>query len=223
MNNNGLILFETDTVVCIVTGLTVKSSNDKTDDMLQVWFLYRHADPVTAARMGLDETVCFDCKHRDGTCYVNLGQAPLSIWKCYQRGRYAHWDGDMTLYGGRVTRFGAYGEPVLMPINMMRAIGNASVGWTGYTHQWRTYPHRKRWLMASVDSDREKAEAEGRGWRTFRVTRDEPDASEIVCPSSEEAGKKTTCSKCLLCDGTSTEAKSIVIAPHGSGQKHFSE
>lgn len=217
MNNNGLILFETDAIVCIVTGLTSPSNNDKTDDMLQTWFLHRHIDPVQAAKTGKDSEVCFNCKHRGSPCYVILFQAPLGIWRCYKRGNYAHWDGDTSCFNDRVTRFGSYGEPVLMPIDMMRTIADASLGWTGYTHQWSRYPHRKRWLMASVDSDAEKATAKAKGWRTYHVTRNEPDADEIACPSNV-----TTCSKCLLCSGTSTKAKSIVNPPHGAGQKYFS-
>ena len=79
MNKNGLILFETDDVVCIVTGLVNASDNDKTGGMLQIWFLYRHINPVEANQIRLDEAICFDCVHLGVSCYVNLGQAPLAI------------------------------------------------------------------------------------------------------------------------------------------------
>jgi len=218
-NPNGIVLFETKDVVCIATGFKAGSANDKTGGMIQVWFLYKHVNPVEAHRRGFDKSVCFNCKHRNGTCYVNLGQAPLSVWRCWKRGGYAQWDGDTSIFEGRTVRFGAYGEPVLMPYHMMKRIADAADGWTGYTHQWKRYAARSRWLMASVDSWSEYNEAKDRGWRTFRVTQTpSPMAGEITCPSSAEAGNKVTCERCLLCDGMNTSAKSIAIAVHGSGK-----
>ena len=43
---------------------------------------------------------------------------------------------------------------------------------------------------------------------------------EILCPASEEAGKRTQCASCLLCGGASVKAKSIAIVAHGAGRKH---
>jgi hypothetical protein len=75
--------------------------------------------------------------------------------------------------------------------------------------------------MASVDSLEDLEEARRARWRTFRVddgTGIQP--GEIVCPASIEAGKKTTCAECGLCNGVSakdarTPRKSILIQPHG--------
>ena len=33
---------------------------------------------------------------------------------------------------------------------------------------------------------------------------------EILCPASEEAGRRTTCDKCKLCSGMTINAKSIL-------------
>lgn len=57
------------------------------------------------------------------------------------------------------------------------------------------------------------------GWRTFRVKpTNSPDvlAQEIVCPASEEAGKRTVCASCLLCNGNKQDGrKDISILAHG--------
>jgi len=41
-------------------------------------------------------------------------------------------------------------------------------------------------------------------------------SGEILCPASEEAGKRTTCDKCGLCAGLTRKAKDIMIPVHGS-------
>ena len=76
--------------------------------------------------------------------------------------------------------------------------------------------------MASVESTLDQIQANMLGWRTFRIiSATEPMIQgEILCPASEEAGKRTTCSKCGLCDGhrfTGDNRKSIGIYPHGVG------
>ena len=75
--------------------------------------------------------------------------------------------------------------------------------------------------MASVDTIEEREEAKKAGWRTFRVAEkftgeDIVLPGEILCPASEEAGKRTTCDKCGLCAGLSRKAKDIMIPVHGS-------
>jgi hypothetical protein len=57
--------------------------------------------------------------------------------------------------------------------------------------------------MASVDTEAEQREALAKGYRTFRVRTDDSALmhDETLCPASDEGGHRTTCSKCLLCDG----------------------
>ena len=44
---------------------------------------------------------------------------------------------------------------------------------------------------------------------------DEIQDNEILCPASKEAGRKSTCAKCKLCSGTSSNSKkSIAIVQH---------
>ena len=229
MKENGKILFETSDVVCIATGFKSNSANSKTGGMIQTWFLWKHSSPIDAIKSGDDAAICFDCPHRgDGTgknraCYVNIGQAPLAVWRCWKRGGYSLWDGNTDIFKGKIVRFGSYGEPVLMPRQMMQRIAKAATGWTGYTHQWRRFTTRKQWLMASVDDETQAQRARGKGWRTFRVAMEQaPLSNEIQCPASEESGKRTTCAACQLCGGTSKNARSVAIMAHGTGKGNFS-
>ena len=94
-NTNGRVIWEGFSpidgapIVLIATGFTEKSSNRKTGDEIQTWILRRDVNPVVANNEGLDESICGGCPHRkinNGTCYVNVGQAPNAIWTCYTSG-----------------------------------------------------------------------------------------------------------------------------------------
>ena len=86
------------------------------------------------------------------------------------------------------------------------------------------YKARPQWdLMASVHTEAEKARANRIGCRTFRVLSpgDKPLPDEILCPATKEGGAKTTCIKCMLCNGNKSTAtftdkrKNITAYPHG--------
>lgn len=224
------MLHESDSVVVIAT---IRSKNRKTGRMIQVWILNRNVSPIDAVKQGLDSVVCFDCAHRGvgfsgRTCYVNL-RSPQAIWKAYQRGRYPQLNFEQysEVFGDRKVRFGAYGEPVLIPLGMMWEIISHSRGWTAYTHQWRRpeYAGYRAYLMASCDSAADYELAHSMSWRTFRVRgKHEPLLpGEIGCPASDEMKHKTTCVRCGLCNGARIEEtrKSIGIIVHGSGAKNF--
>jgi hypothetical protein len=53
------------------------------------------------------------------TCYVNVGQGPLGVWRAYKRGRYlepGQGQGALELLGaGRIVRLGTYGDPAAVP------------------------------------------------------------------------------------------------------------
>jgi len=234
MKANGYILFEDSQIIVIATGFARKSANPKTGDMLQIWILGRDTNPVQAIKTGQDAIVCLDCKHRgnggkDRTCYVRVANAPLGVWKAYHRGNYPTLAiADYAqVFQGRKIRFGAYGEPVLIPLAMMAELARVSNGHTGYTHQWSnpSYQEYRAYIMASVDTPAEYESAKALGWRTFRV-RSEHSAllpREIICPASEEGRKRTTCADCKLCSGTfaSDPRKDISIIVHGIGARKF--
>ncbi len=224
--SNGYILHEDTHRVIIATGFSTKSDNRKTGDMIQIWILVKAVDPVQAIKEGLDRLICGSCVHRgDGTgsgrsCYVNVGQAPLGIWRAWKAGNYPPLR-SLEAFTGRKVRFGAYGDPTHLPLPLALAIAGVSSGWTGYTHQWRK-PSLQGWrsiLMASVDSIAELVIARSMGWSTFRVG-SEASVGESLCASDRDG---TPCAVCQLCAGARGGLESVHIPPHGSGATHFVE
>lgn len=225
----------------IVVIVTSNSKNSKTGDMLQTWILRQDVAPHHAIKTGDDASICGNCPHRGEwdaelqkwvskrTCYVRVFQAPLSVWKRYQRNGY-----DMShdrlsriaeLGAGRMVRLGSYGDPMAVPLEVWHALTSRAAGWTGYTHQWDTIPEeakvtRLAWqklVMASADSHIDAMAAKLAGWRYFRVMPKDaaPAEYEVRCPASKEAGVKSSCATCKLCMGTTSKArKSIAINIH---------
>lgn len=226
-NPNGMVLWQDDNRVCIITGFSRWSENEKTGPMLQSWILAKQMDPFKAAMEGKDELVCGNCPlrgdHGKGRlCYVNLATAPHHVWHAWKRGDYP-WLSDMSLFKGRTLRLGSYGDPVVVPVDYWLNTISHCDGHTGYSHQWRDHPSYRSFLMASCDSAAEQIDATSQGWRTFRVKREwQPKfVDEVVCPASEEGGRKTNCHNCRLCSGSSTKAKSVVINAHGRMAAYF--
>jgi hypothetical protein len=230
-------------IVVIATGYDRPSANSKTGPMIQTWILHAGMNPVAAVKSGADSVICgageHACSFRPavarelgadaiGTCYVNHGQGPASVWAAWQRGRYPglapRTAGERSRLAGttgRPIRLGAYGDPGMVPVAVWRELLAGSGGArTGYTHQWRRAPWLRTVCMASVDSAEERTAARELGWRTFRVVHsvEELGAGEISCPASEEAGHRTRCSDCRLCDGrraSSDRRADIAIIDHG--------
>jgi len=228
--SNGFILHEDSLRVIIATGFETPSDNRKTGDMIQIWILVRSVSPTEAIRTGLDRIICGNCMHRghevDGrfgverTCYVNAGQAPLGIWRAWKAGNYPPLR-SLESFTGRQVRFGAYGDPIHIPLSLALAIAGVASGHTGYTHQWRK-PSLQAWrslLMASVDSIAELVIARSLGWSTFRVG-SEASVGESLCASDRDG---TPCAVCLLCAGARGGLESVHIPPHGKGAGHFIE
>jgi hypothetical protein len=206
--------------------------------MIQIWILNRHVSPIDALQNGENAVICFDCPHkgegfRKRTCYVNMRYVQC-IWRAYRRGRYARISSSQfaSLFTGKAIRFGAYGEPVLIPIGIIEALTAVASKWTGYTHQWRKaeYQEYRRYLQASCDSPFDAHDALALGWRYFRVRSEHQSIlpGEIVCPASDEweklGKKKTTCKACGLCNGfryNNDPRKNITLLVHGSGAKNF--
>lgn len=235
----GFILWEgnspltNEPVVAIVTGEDEQpSENSKTGQMVQVWVLRTDMDPLAASRTGKDEAICGNCFHRgtpsqkesgwakDRSCYVHLTAAPWRIYEKYILGGYPKVSlrKAASLLKEKVIRWGAYGDPVCIPLNIVAKISSVSAGWSGYTHQWhKGFTEYQKFFMASTESVTQTLMAQSKGWRTFRVGDQAPELKEVLCPASKEAGMRTTCQKCLLCSGeTRSGAKSVFIPGHGS-------
>ena len=199
---------------------TLKTSNIKTGNMIQIWFLLEDENPVESVKNGLDaSTICRGCPFASGAgCYVNVGQAPLAVWKGFHKGIYpdALPFQYQEIFAGRKIRFGAYGNPTLLPLSKVKAIAAVSNGWTGYFHDWQENPLAKEYalyFMASTETENSRVLANGLGFRTFHVSPTKPE-SAMECLSDS---KGMTCAQCKLCAGLSkSRLPSIWINPHGS-------
>ena len=217
----------------IVAIATLKTDNAKTGDMVQTWILREDVDPIEAINTGDDVSICGSCplrgmiedgRNRQRACYVQVRNAPRGIWYAWQRGLYPDYNPRIhkQLLRGRKLRLGSYGDPVAVPYRVWKPLVDLASGHTGYTHQWRESKHRffKRLIMASVETTQQAALAKGRGWRYFRTMQsiDDMERGEILCPASDEAGKRRQCESCLACNGSNGNPQrvSIAIVAHGS-------
>jgi hypothetical protein len=206
---------------------TAQSQNRKIGKMLQLWIM-PSISPIVAVKSGADASVCGDCALRgtngaERICYVEWWRAVENIWQSAQK---PHRTGRATIEEfagycrGLQLRLGAYGDPVAIPLDVWRPLLAVAGGWTAYTHQW-SKPHLsdgyQDWCMASVETEQQQRDAEGLGWRTFRVRNvDAPmSAREVVCP--HELNSAIKCAACSLCRGSARQAKSVVVTVHGRG------
>jgi len=210
-------------------------TNRKTGRMVQTFILRADMSPVAAIRAAADRSICGDCRHRsvdggfsDRSCYVNVGQAPTSVYRAFVRGSYPMLSAaDIRELGrGRMVRLGTYGDPAAAPAEVWRDLVSGAIGHTGYSHQWRAeFAQDLRALcMASVDNASELEQARAAGWRTFRVRTESETLAplEFACPASAEAGKKVLCIQCKACDGTESNRKgSPAIIAHGAFARRF--
>jgi hypothetical protein len=208
----------------IIAVITLNSDNIKTGDMPSMWILNKNVKPNDAVKTGADKAICGMCPHRHhlgGSCYVIPWQAPLNVWKTYHRGKYPFVT-DLSIFKGMKIRFGAYGDPYVVPMDILAQLKAFSKNHTSYSHQWKQGDQTlKETSMASVDNIHEAIEAHKQGWRTFRVTHDINKLldNEMICPNYTH---KIQCIDCGLCRGAG-KAKSIAIPVHGSKKNKFVE
>ena len=223
----------------LVAILTMICKNRKTGPMPQVWILRRDISPTEAIATGEDYSICGNCPHRKGensyvdgvltykdkgerSCYVNVGQAPNSIFKAYKAGKYVK--DPMCLESrkavkGKSIRFGAYGDPALIRPVIVKTLIKACKSHTGYTHQWREDFAQvfAGLFMASCDGFNDYLEATAHGWKTFAVVpKGSSNYSGKQCPATIEHSK-AQCNTCKLCDGMKTD---IYVVAHGGGAKY---
>jgi hypothetical protein len=230
---SGIVIYEGPSVLdgaSIVAVATLSSKNEKTGAMVQTWILRTDLNPVAASAAVMDGSVCGACPHRHslgGGCYVNIGQAPLAVWRAYKRGTYPRLDAENAKYlQGRAVRMGSYGDPAAVPAAVWGELAGYAAKVTGYTHQaaHRNFdPTILQWCMVSADTPKAAMKAQAQGRRTFRVKTPEAPMlpGEIECLSD---AKGITCIECGLCNGASNaQAPSIVINVHGSRAKRYTD
>jgi hypothetical protein len=215
---NGIVLWSDWNTVAIAT---TETSNAKTGDMIQIWIMDRNLHPVESIRSGKDATLqCAGCPLASGSgCYVS--PLPLmAIWRKFTRNEYPHlnlfspeW---ATFWAGKSVRFGAYGNPSLLPLCVVESIATSARRHTGYFHNWQELSSEEakaygRFFMASCEPWN-VAKANALGLRTFTVL----PAGAAVPEGSLECladSKGLTCAECGLCDGTERSAKRSVPLP----------
>lgn len=217
----------------IVTIASLRSANEKTGDVPQVWILREDFSPLGAIRSGADRSICGACPLRGGTfdgralgrsCYVVVHHAPTAVWMGYRRGIYRDIGPAASgrMFEGAFVRVGAYGDPAAVPARVWRSLLKRARGWTAYTHHWKRAA--LQWLaMASCETDADAREAAGLGYRVFRVTA--PGASRlpghVPCPASAEQGRRLTCQECGTCNGGPRNAgPDVQIEIHGQRRNH---
>ena len=227
MTPYGYVLYDGPSVLDgepIVAIATLRSGNRKTGDMIQTWIMRSDVDPVAAIKAHLDESVCGFCPARHalgGHCYVNVGQAPLGIWRSYAAGGYpAITRRAYRKLQGRAIRFGAYGDPAAVPYDVWKPLLEVSGTHTGYTHQHdhpNFDPRIAEFCMVSIDHHMEYRT----DTRSFRVKHhDEPLLEgEILCPYNGNAND-IQCIDCGICRGTDAPT-SVAINVHGSRAKRY--
>jgi len=221
-------------IVCIATGFVRDSDNAKTGPMVQTWIFRADMSPLESSKLGADSAQCGGCQHRGRliggvltgrSCYVNLGQGPRSIYVTFIAGDYATATADQLaeLGSGEIIRLGAYGDPAAVPVHIWDALLSRSAGHTGYSHQWKSARLRDvtRHVQASVDSEREAAQAVALGLGYFRVKAPSTPMlpGEVYCPA-DMPGSTVQCRDCQACNGKGAR---IVIDVHGSGSSNFTK
>ena len=238
-----------------------ESENPKTGNMIQVYILSLSEHPTEAIRQYRESVsdspspspsihpVCGTCPHIGTSCYVREYAGPGGIFRAWKSGSIPELSGSSSpgspawrkafrqsvapMLAGRKIRFGAYGDPILIPLSVVRSLIKATGldrrAHTGYTHAW-AQPKFKRssyrsFFMASVDSIHEQLSAKLAGWRTARVARSphlvDPYLlpSESICPAVKSKGK-VQCIDCMLCDGNgesrNAHSRDIVFPAHGA-------
>lgn len=230
---NKAILYEGPSLIDgqpIVAIATYSDKNTKTGLMVQTYILCQNIDPRDANKNGQDFSICGNCPLKGiptmdpkrklaekRTCYVRIDQGALIVWKAYQKGSYPKTNNISELGRGRMVRLGTYGDPAAVPSYVWNQLLEDAIGHTAYSHQNDIIPINKKIFMGSADSLEHAKKFWSDNIRTFRVIQnlDEIQDNEILCPASKEAGRKSTCAKCKLCSGTSSNSKkSIAIVQH---------
>uniref|UniRef100_A0A6M3JM89 Uncharacterized protein n=1 Tax=viral metagenome TaxID=1070528 RepID=A0A6M3JM89_9ZZZZ len=224
----------------IIVVATLNSENVKTGNLVQTWILPKNISPLVAVNLGKDSSTCacnlrgylreqyhnvggiVGITHKTTTnksrvCYVSTFSAPQAVWHKFHRGEYPFLDqNNQKLLSGRKIRLSSVGDPSAVPSKVWKKLLSLSIGWTGYTHNWKNGQNRhlKSFCQASTNLVEETKLAWSLGWKTFRISKDnKPLQGEIVCPASKH---KVKCEQCMLCNG---QRVNVMIKIHGTKGK----
>jgi hypothetical protein len=197
------------------------SANSKTGDMVQLAILPIDNKPTQAIK-NKQLPNCSDCA-LISTCYVNtvslnavyeqtIGQAVSAVPKQLRQ----------------AIRLGSWGDPGLLPLDLLQQLSRAAGAHTGYTHLWQDIPAEYgAVLMASIDHltakqqgltvDQLKQLAWDKGYRTYSILQpgEQHSAQERPCLY---VSNNTQCRYCKLCNGAGSK-RSIAAPLHGPNNK----
>jgi hypothetical protein len=217
-----------------------KSQNSKIGDGNVIQTYHFSIDQVMNNDFTQDKSNCLNCRFsfnqnegRSGGCYTHKGLQLMglksklrSLHKAFNDGKIKEFDkSEFDNFIQKIStkkvdlcRFGAYGEPSLLSVDICAKLKKLAKNTTGYTHQWHNINEDySNYFMASIDNTFELAIAKSKGYRSFFATDNKPVNSKTItnCPASKEAGNKTTCVKCSLCNGAQGNSKKdIYILTH---------
>jgi hypothetical protein len=219
---------------------TKPSANSKLGAGYIVGTYHFSIDQVLSVSLTLDAKTCFSCPYsynmnggKSGGCYTHKGLIYSGLRSMLRRLNRLYNDNkiqplDKTKLNNYLlasktcnpilTRFGNFGEPVLLELRLVGKLARLSNKSSGYTHLWGR-PEVKgysKYLMASVHSSIEAHVAKDLGWRSFIIKDKSAKVSGAICPAAKEfAGNKKTCVECGACNGTFTgRTNNIIINKH---------
>lgn len=228
-------IFEKDNIVHVIQ--LKKGQNTKLGKQVMIQTYHFAKDQILNQDISQDGPNCLDCPFsfnqnggKTGGCYTHKGLQRQGLGRLieYLNRRYVAGNletGDINELCDiarnkdvQFVRFGTYGEPVLLPLEMVAKLASLvdKKRWTGYTHQWNKpeFAPYAAYFQASCHNIFEANIVKDMGWRSFVVVPEHID-NAVNCPASKEAGNKTTCSQCSLCNGTSgNSSKDIYILQH---------
>ena len=217
--------FDGANIMAVVTGMKKPSANIKTGPMAQVSILLADMHPVEGYKSGADKAICGNCPLRPDEngkriCYVNVGMPEAAKFRAAMASKYINMTpeevGVILNHRQLGIRFGSYGDPAMIPFEIIDTIIKISgTKYTSYTHQWTEEFFDARHLqysMASLDHintvDQLRINYPNARYYRLSGSYENLDQNEVKCPSDKD---KITCAKCGLCSGTNLKAKSVVI------------
>ncbi len=206
------------------------SGSSKLGKAAQVQFCPDKVVPHEATENETDASVCGDCVFRRknlNACYVVVPLWASPVWRNSDVSADLDEACETLNHTGLPVRLGSWGDPGCAPYEVSERIAIAARGnhprprHTGYSNLWSSCDQQFRHLvMASVWSAEQRDRAKAMGWRSYRIRLPDQQVlkGEIVCPASEEGGKRTTCAECLVCCG-GKRGPDVVTSIHGSRNK----
>lgn len=202
-----------------IVGLLISnSSNAKTGNMSQLYIINESIKPSEAVTTGADVSICGMCPMRHysgGACYVMPYQLAATYNKL-QRGGYPdiNWADAVTLFKGRKLRLGAYGDPAMLPFELVQSLVSIFDGHTGYTHQWYAPWYDERFNnLLQLSTDKNSSRKAAKMYPNAKQFIVVPEGYKTVQPECPSDRFGINCIDCMTCDGSKTH---VQITAHGS-------